>query len=69
VTVVGDELAYTVDLEHMTRHAGDQPQARTLRCTQAARHCRHHREPATEWIMLGGHSQRHEGALAARRSL
>ena len=26
VTVVGDDLAYTVDLEHMTRHAGDQPQ-------------------------------------------
>ena len=28
VTVVGDDLAYTVDLEHMTRHAGDQPQPR-----------------------------------------
>lgn len=25
VTVVGDDLAYTVDLEHMTRHAGDHP--------------------------------------------
>jgi hypothetical protein len=37
VTVVGDDLAYTVDLEHMTRHAGDQPQPRTLRCTQAYR--------------------------------
>ena len=25
VTVVGDDLAYTVDLEHMTRHVGDRP--------------------------------------------
>jgi hypothetical protein len=25
VTVVGDNLAYTVNLEHMTRHTGDQP--------------------------------------------
>jgi ketosteroid isomerase-like protein len=37
VTVVSDNLAYTVDLEHMTRHAGDQPMPRTLRCTQAYR--------------------------------
>ena len=37
VTVVGDDLAYTVDLEHMTRHAGDRPRPRTLRCTQAYR--------------------------------
>ena len=37
VTVVGDDLAYTVDLEHMTRHAGDHPTPRTLRCTQAYR--------------------------------
>jgi len=37
VTVVGDGLAYTVDLEHMTRHGGDGPQPRTLRCTQAYR--------------------------------
>lgn len=37
VTVVGEDLAYTVDLEHMTRRAGDQPQLRTLRCTQACR--------------------------------
>ena len=37
VTVVGDDLAYTVDLEHMTRYAGDQPQPRILRCTQAYR--------------------------------
>ena len=37
VTVVHGDLAYTVDLEHMTRHLGDQPQPRTLRCTQAYR--------------------------------
>lgn len=37
VTVVGDDLAYTVDLEYMTRHVGDWPQSRTLRCTQAYR--------------------------------
>lgn len=37
VTVVGDELAYTVDLEHMTRHVGDRARPRTLRCTQAYR--------------------------------
>jgi ketosteroid isomerase-like protein len=37
VTVVGDGLAYTVDLEHMVRRAGDQPIPRTLRCTQIYR--------------------------------
>ena len=37
MTVAGDDLACTVDLEHMTRHAGDQPRPRTLRCTQAYR--------------------------------
>ena len=37
VTVVGNDLAYTVDLEHMTRHVGDRMQPRTLRCTQAYR--------------------------------
>ncbi len=37
VTVVRDDLAYTVDLEHMTRRAGDRSQPRTLRCTQAYR--------------------------------
>jgi SnoaL-like domain len=37
VTVVGEDLAYTVDLEHMTRHAGGQPRPYTLRCTQAYR--------------------------------
>lgn len=38
VTVVGSAIAYTVDLEHMTRHAGDNPTPRTLRCTQAYRY-------------------------------
>ena len=37
VTVVGDDLAYTVDLEHMTRDTGNGPSLRTLRCTQAYR--------------------------------
>jgi hypothetical protein len=31
VPVIGDELAYTVDPEHMTRNAGEGPQPRTLR--------------------------------------
>ena len=37
VTVVGEDLGYTVDLEHMTRHVGGQPRPLTLRCTQAYR--------------------------------
>jgi len=37
VTTVGEDLAFTVDLEHMTRHLGDRRQPRTLRCTQAYR--------------------------------
>jgi ketosteroid isomerase-like protein len=37
VTVVRDDLAYTVDLEHMTRHADGRAQRRTLRCTLAYR--------------------------------
>ena len=37
VTVVGDDLAYTVDLEHMTRQVGDGVQPRTLRCTHVYR--------------------------------
>jgi len=37
VTTVGDDLAFTVDLEHMTRHIGDRRQSRTLRCTHAYR--------------------------------
>ena len=34
----GDSVGYTVDLEHIIRHAGDHPQPRTLRCTQV--YCR-----------------------------
>lgn len=37
VTTVGDQLALTVDLEHMTRRVGDRTEPRTLRCTQAYR--------------------------------
>ena len=37
VTVVADDLAYTVDLEHMTRDPGSGPRRRTLRCTQVYR--------------------------------
>jgi ketosteroid isomerase-like protein len=37
MTVVGDDLACTVDLEHMTRHTGAQPRPRTLRCSQVYR--------------------------------
>jgi ketosteroid isomerase-like protein len=37
MTVVGENLAYTVDLEHMTRHVGGQSRPYTLRCTQAYR--------------------------------
>ena len=32
-----DDIAYTVDLEHMTRHVGDRLQPRTRRCTQVYR--------------------------------
>lgn len=34
---ISDDLAYTVDLEPMTRHVDDRPRPRTLRCTQAYR--------------------------------
>jgi ketosteroid isomerase-like protein len=37
VTVVSDDLAYTVDLEHMTRQLNGQASPRTLRATQAYR--------------------------------
>jgi ketosteroid isomerase-like protein len=37
VTTVSENLAFTVDLEHMTRQIGDRPQQRTLRCTHAYR--------------------------------
>jgi hypothetical protein len=43
VTVVSDDLAYTVDLEHMTRHVGDRPQPAQRR---AAEITRYHRRPA-----------------------
>ena len=50
VTVVGDDLACTVDLEHMTRHAGDHPTPRTLRCTQA------YRRENGEWKVILRHA-------------
>jgi len=50
VTVVADDLAYTVDLEHMTRRAGDQPQPRTLRCTQI------YRRENGEWKVILRHA-------------
>ena len=50
MTVVGDDLAYTVDLEYMTRHAGDQPQPRTLRRTQA------YRRENGEWKVILRHA-------------
>ena len=50
LTVVGDSLACTVDLEHMTRHTGDQPVPRTLRCTQA------YRREDGEWKVILRHA-------------
>jgi ketosteroid isomerase-like protein len=50
VTVVGNDLAYTVDLEHMTRHVGGRPQARTLRCTQV------YRREGDEWKVVLRHA-------------
>jgi ketosteroid isomerase-like protein len=50
VAVVGDNLAYTVDLERMTRHAGDDPTPRTLRCTQA------YRRENGEWKVILRHA-------------
>jgi ketosteroid isomerase-like protein len=50
VTVIGDDVAYTVDLEHMTRHVGDQPQPRTLRCTQI------YRREGGEWKVVLRHA-------------
>ncbi len=37
MTTVGDDLAYTIDLQHMIRHADGRPRPRTLRCTQVYR--------------------------------
>jgi ketosteroid isomerase-like protein len=50
MTVVGDDLAYTVDLEHMIRHAGGQPRPYTLRCTQA------YRREGGEWKIVLRHA-------------
>jgi len=50
VTVVGEDLAYTVDLEHMTRHTGGQPRPYTLRCTQA------YRRQDGEWKVMLRHA-------------
>jgi ketosteroid isomerase-like protein len=50
VTVVGDELAYTVDLEHMTRQSGGRPRPRRLRCTQV------HRREDGEWRVVLRHA-------------
>ena len=50
VTIVHEDLAYTVDLEHMTRHLGDRPQPRTLRCTQA------YRREKGEWKVVLRHA-------------
>ncbi|HJZ26158.1 MAG TPA: hypothetical protein VJ370_07760 [Streptosporangiaceae bacterium] len=59
VAVVGDNLAYTVDLERMTRHAGDDPTPRTLRCTQA------YRRENGEWKVI----LRHADTAAVIRNL
>ena len=50
VTVIGDNLAFTVDMEHMTRRTGAQPQPRTLRCTQA------YRRENGEWRVILRHA-------------
>lgn len=50
MTVVNEDLAYTVDLEHMMRHIGDHPQPRTLRCTQA------YRRERGEWKVVLRHA-------------
>ena len=61
VTVVGDDLAYTVDLEHMTRHAGDHPTPRTLRCTQA------YRRENGEWKVILRHADELPGKDVEQR--
>jgi ketosteroid isomerase-like protein len=50
VTVVGNDVAYTVDLEHMTRLVGDHPKPRTLRCTQI------YRRENGEWKVILRHA-------------
>jgi hypothetical protein len=48
--VVGEDLGYTVDLEHMTRHIGGQPRPYTLRCTQVCR------REGGEWTVVLRHA-------------
>ena len=64
VTVVNDDLAYTVDLEHMTRHIGEHAQPRTLRCTQA------YRREEGEWKVVLRHADElpHKDDQQGRRS-
>ncbi len=50
VTIVHDDLAYTVDLEHMTRQVDDRPRPRTLRCTQV------YRRESGEWKVVLRHA-------------
>lgn len=50
ITTVSDELALTVDLEHMTRHVAGRAQPRTLRCTQG------YRLEAGEWKVILRHA-------------
>jgi hypothetical protein len=65
VTVVHDDLAYTVDLEHMTRHVGDRRYARTLRCTQV------YRQERGQWNVVLRHADElpqkdeHQGRVRA----
>jgi hypothetical protein len=55
------ELAYTVDLEHMTRRVGDRTQSRTLRCTQA------YRRENGEWKVVLRHADELPGKDEQRR--
>jgi ketosteroid isomerase-like protein len=50
VTVVGEDLGCTVDLEHMTRRVGGEPRLLTLRCTQA------YRREGGEWKVVLRHA-------------
>lgn len=50
VTVVGYNLAYTVDVEHMTRQLNGQAYARTLRATQA------YRREDGQWTLILRHA-------------
>jgi ketosteroid isomerase-like protein len=50
ITVIRDDVAYTVDLEHMARHAGGHSRPRTLRCTQV------YRREEGEWKVVLRHA-------------